>query len=85
MGPEQGNLSVDPERPGARPGLNSDRFLAPSLVLQGQVSTEGCGIEMLGDWNSGPAQKGTQKGPAQGLAAFWEGRAGTTLLVTDAL
>ena len=77
MNSEQGNLPVGLERQRARVGLDSEGFLVPSLVLQGQGSTEGCGIKMLGGWNSGPTQKGTQKGPTQGLAA--SGRAGLEL------
>ena len=41
---EQGNLPAGP----VRPGLSSEGFLASSLALQGQGSTEGSGIEMLG-------------------------------------
>lgn len=48
MSSEQEDLSAGPEGLGARMGLNSEGFLAPSLALQGQGSTEGYGIEMLG-------------------------------------
>lgn len=52
-------LPGGPYRPGAGMDLDSQEFLAPSLVLQGQGPTSLCGMEVKehGAWSSSPTQR----------------------------